>query len=80
MKKQKTSYFLVKPNRRSKKPITAKIEIPYEIKLASRLFLDEVFYCGNKLRLESEINQAIDNGNRNKFEELSKKYEPYTWE
>ncbi|MBB6454645.1 uncharacterized protein YpiB (UPF0302 family) [Salirhabdus euzebyi] len=80
MKKQKTSYILVKYRNCSPQPFVAKKEIPFEIKLAARLALDEIIYNGNKARLESKINEAIDMNNREKFEQLSKHYEPYTWE
>jgi uncharacterized protein YpiB (UPF0302 family) len=80
MKKQKTSYILVKYKNCSPQPFRAKKELSYEIKLAARLLLDEVIYNGNKLRLELQINDAIDSGNEKQFKQLSKKYQPFTWE
>ncbi|MRG86897.1 IDEAL domain-containing protein [Salinibacillus xinjiangensis] len=77
MKKQKTSYILVKYKNCSPQPFRAKKEIPYEIKLAARLFLDESMFNWQKARLERQINSAIDLGDRNQFEELSIKYQPY---
>jgi hypothetical protein len=80
MKKQKTSYILMRVNRFSKKTFWAKKEISFEIKLQARLFLDEAIYKGNKMRLETLINQAIDENNRDSFDKLCKEYLQFTWE
>ncbi|SES97925.1 IDEAL domain-containing protein [Salinibacillus kushneri] len=77
MKKQKQSYILVKYESCSPQPFKAKKEISYEIKLASRLFLDEMMFSHNKARIEKQINSAIDTDNRAEFHKLSKTYQPY---
>lgn len=80
MKKQKINYKLqVFANKRYAK-ITAKREISYEIKLASKLALDELCFRWNKSRLEDEINKSIDTNDKEAFILLSKDYQPYTWE
>ncbi|GAA0490556.1 hypothetical protein GCM10008986_15710 [Salinibacillus aidingensis] len=77
MKKQKQSYILVKYENCSPQPFKAKKEISYEIKLASRLILDELTFSHNKAVIEKQINSAIDSDNRSEFYELSKKYQPF---
>lgn len=62
------------------KVIAAKREIPYEIKLSSRLILDELCFQYNKKTLEKAINVAIDTGRSDAFQELSKSYSHYIWE
>ncbi|MDC3413556.1 IDEAL domain-containing protein [Aquibacillus sp. 3ASR75-11] len=80
MKKHKVIYKLHHFKGKTGTSILAKREVPYEIKLASSLFLDELCYNWNKARLEKEINDSIDAQDKNKFIELSKSYVPYTWE
>lgn len=79
MRKQKVSFqlrwFATKEN-----VIHAKREVPYEVKLASKLFMDELFYTWNKEYLERELNKAIDQNDKEKFLELSQLYRPYTFE
>ncbi|WP_174616189.1 IDEAL domain-containing protein [Virgibacillus ihumii] len=58
----------------------AKKEIPFELKLSSRLLLDEICFNWNKERLEKEINSSIDAGNKEAFIGLSEKYRHYIWE
>ncbi|SDJ42438.1 IDEAL domain-containing protein [Salimicrobium halophilum] len=80
MRKQKSVYVLRRfPSYRGR-TITAKRELSYGIKLASRLFLDQMMYEFNKSRLDAAINEAIDNEDREAFEKLSVHYQPYTWE
>lgn len=72
MKKQKNTYCYV---RYKGQPIQAKREISYEIKLSTRLLLDELCFRWNRKRLETAINHSIDEGNKQVFIELSKTYE-----
>ncbi|KGX84921.1 hypothetical protein [Pontibacillus marinus] len=60
--------------------IHAKRELPYEIKLASTLVLDELCYNWNKSNLEKQVNEAIDYGDYEQFEKASQMYKPYTFE
>lgn len=74
MKKQKRVYQYV----RSTGPVLkAKREISYEIKLSSRLLLDEMSFNWNKKRLINAIDHSIDTENKNKFHKLSKVYQSY---
>ncbi|MFD2639289.1 IDEAL domain-containing protein [Piscibacillus salipiscarius] len=77
MKKQVTSYVLIKYQFPKRVAIKAKREVPYEIKLAARLVLDELVFMWNKNALEEQINTAIDQGDQRAFDELSKKYAKY---
>ena len=74
MKKQKMDYRLL---RYEGKPLKAKREISYEIKLTSRLILDELCFEWNKEQLASAINRSIDTRNRELFQQLSEKYKLY---
>lgn len=58
-------------------PLQAKREISYDIKLSSRLILDELCYSWNKNNLEQMINQALDESNREAFLQLSQLYKFY---
>ena len=77
MEKQKQVYRYCRYNGN---PLLAKREIAYEIKLSSRLLLDELCYKWNKIVLEEKINQAIEQGNQEKFMKLSHEYKYYTFE
>ncbi|WP_430787869.1 IDEAL domain-containing protein [Virgibacillus flavescens] len=77
MKKQKTFYRYY---RYDGKPIAAKREISYEFKLVSRLLMDELCFKWNKDKLEDAINRSIDQGDKEKFLELSKAYKHFIWE
>ncbi|MCP3026780.1 IDEAL domain-containing protein [Halobacillus sp. A5] len=79
MRKQKLIYVLRRDPGFRNREITAKRELSFGIKLASRLFLDELSFQFNKERLDEEINTAIENNDRKEFERLSLKYQPYTW-
>ncbi|MEC5423717.1 IDEAL domain-containing protein [Virgibacillus sp. C22-A2] len=77
MKKEKSVYRYCRFNG---SVLHAKREIPYEIKLYSKLVLDELCFNWNKEKLEVAINSAIDSGNREAFYELSKVYSHFIWE
>ncbi|HLR66565.1 IDEAL domain-containing protein [Virgibacillus alimentarius] len=77
MKKQKTIYRYY---RYEGNILHAKREIPYELKLTSRLILDELCFKWNKKRLEAAINRSIDTGNKQEFLKLSKAYNHFIWE
>ena len=79
MKKAKVSFRLNWfPS--DEKVIHAKRDLPYEIKLASTLVLDELCYNWNKTILEQQVNEAIDHGDQETFEALSRQYKPFTFE
>ncbi|WP_082234739.1 IDEAL domain-containing protein [Halobacillus massiliensis] len=80
MRKQKLIYVLRRDPGFRNREITAKRELSYGIKLASRLFMDEISFQFNKERLDKEINIAIANNDRKEFQRLSEKYQPFTWE
>lgn len=71
MKKQKNIYRFIPYEGQ---PLKAKREISFEIKLHSRLLLDELCYQWNKDMLEKKINKAIDTRNKKDFLYLSNKY------
>ncbi|UOQ43538.1 IDEAL domain-containing protein [Halobacillus salinarum] len=80
MRKQKMIYVLRRDPDYRGREITAKRELSFGIRLASRLMLDELTFELNKERLDREINTAIDNNDREEFQRLSIAYQPYTWE
>ncbi|MGI8317059.1 IDEAL domain-containing protein [Halobacillus mangrovi] len=80
MRKQKMVYVIRRDPEYKGREITAKRELSFGIQLASRLFLDQLSFEFNKDRLDEEINEAIDNNDREAFERLSLQYQPYTWE
>lgn len=71
MKKQIVFYRFM---RYSGKPLSARREISFEIKLTSRLILDELCFKWNKNQLETQINHSIDENNKEKFVLLSELY------
>lgn len=77
MKKQKTVY---RCSRYEGKILYAKKEVSFELKLSSRLFLDELCFNWNKKKLKASINNAIDTGDREAFNKLSKEYKHFIWE
>ncbi len=77
MKKQKVNYCFIKY---AGQALKAKREIPFEIKLTSRLLLDELCFNWNKEQLLTEINRSIDQGNKELFHELSEKFKCYVHE
>ena len=79
MKKHKVVYRLQR-TKRKRAYVTAKREISFEVKLATRLMLDEFYFTWNKKRLETQINASIDNKDEERFRELSAAYRPYVLE
>lgn len=77
MKKQKLVYRFY---RYDGKVLLAKNETPFEIKLSSRLVLDKLCYTWNKKQLLNEIDEAIDCGDKERFEQLSEAYRSFVWE
>ncbi|MBH0228681.1 IDEAL domain-containing protein [Halobacillus yeomjeoni] len=77
MRKQKMVYVIRRDPDYKGKKITAKRELSYGIRLASRLFLDEMSFQFNKKRFDEKINSAIDNNDREEFERLSKEFQLY---
>lgn len=77
MRKQKVVYVIRRDPDYKGKKITAKRELSFGIRLASRLFLDELTFQFNKERFDEKINSAIDNNDREEFDRLSKIYQLY---
>ncbi|MGM8214759.1 IDEAL domain-containing protein [Bacillaceae bacterium W0354] len=77
MKKQGTSYVLIKYQFPKRIAIRARREVPYEFRLAARLVLDELIFNKNKQTLEQQINEAIDHNDTKTFHALSKLYAKY---
>ncbi|MCP3032462.1 IDEAL domain-containing protein [Halobacillus sp. A1] len=78
MRKQKLIYVLRRDPGFRNREITAKRELSFGIKLASKLLLDQLCFQFNKERLDEKINLAIDNNDREEFERLSQNYKYYT--
>lgn len=74
MKKQIKSYQYV---RYEGKVLKARREISYEIKLSSRLILDELCFQWNKNKLATAVNRSIDQGDKQTFLKLSEAYRVY---
>ncbi|MBC5636600.1 hypothetical protein H8S33_07155 [Ornithinibacillus sp. BX22] len=62
------------------KVLIATREISFEIKLSSRLILDELCFNWNKRMLEERMNQSIQKGNKDEFTSIRKEYLHYIWE
>lgn len=77
MKKEKIIY---RYNRYDGKMLQAKREIPYELRLASQLILDELCFNWNKAYLEDAINLSLETGDKETFLQLSKAYRHFIWE
>jgi uncharacterized protein YpiB (UPF0302 family) len=77
MKKEKVIYRYC---RYEGKHLQAKREISYDVKLISRLVLDEICFNWNKSQLEAAINNAIDSNDKEAFMQLSKAYKYFVWE
>lgn len=77
MKKQKVLYRF---HRYDGNVLHAKREIPYELKLTSRLLLDTLCFNWNKTQLEAAINHSIDTGDQKEFADLCETYKHYIWE
>ena len=74
MKKQKVDYHYIKYEGQV---LQAKREIPFEIKLSSRLLLDELCFNWNKERFINQINDSIDVRDREEFLRLSRMYNKF---
>ncbi|MBP2076688.1 hypothetical protein [Oceanobacillus polygoni] len=77
MKKEKIVYRFY---RYEGEKLQAKREIPYELRLFSRLILDELCFNWNKNRLEEDINSSIEKGNKEEFVKASEAYRHFIWE
>ena len=60
--------------------LQAKREVSFELRLSSRLILDELCFNWNKEKLETALNNAIDTGNKEEFLKLSELYKKFVWE
>ncbi|WP_405103339.1 IDEAL domain-containing protein [Oceanobacillus sp. FSL H7-0719] len=61
------------------KPIQAKREIPYEIRLQAQMMLDEICFQYNRKKLEEELNGALDERNKTAFIQHSEAYKEFIW-
>jgi len=77
MKKQKLNYRFY---RYEGKMLLAKNEIPFEIKLTSRLILDQLSYDWNKKYLQKKIDEAIDCGDETSFNKYGEAYRNFAWD
>lgn len=77
MKKEKTVYRLRNFVYNFNPVIHARKEITFEMKLASKLILDELKYEWNKARLQQLIDDALDKEDKEAFLHLSKLYVSY---
>ncbi|AVQ98564.1 hypothetical protein ACTWPF_13515 [Oceanobacillus sp. M65] len=77
MKKEKLIY---KYKRYEGKVSSARKEIPFEFRLTSRMILDEICFQYNKQIIETSINQAIADDNKEKFMESSEAFKQFIWE
>ena len=74
MKKQKVDYHYIKYEGQV---LQAKMEIPFEIKLSSRLLLDDLCFNWNRERFINQINDSIDVRDKEEFLRLSKMYNKF---
>ncbi|WP_027963833.1 hypothetical protein [Halalkalibacillus halophilus] len=77
MKKHVTSYILIRYQLPKQIALKARRDVPYELKLASRLVMDELVYRWNQDLLESKINRSIDENDQDAFNYYSKLYKNY---
>ncbi|MDY0406268.1 hypothetical protein P5G51_013485 [Virgibacillus sp. 179-BFC.A HS] len=77
MKKEKVVYRF---NRYVGKTLHVKKEISFEIRLGSRLLLDELCFNLNQAQLEKQLNAALENGDAAMFRQISEAYKQYVWE
>lgn len=61
------------------KPIRAKKDVPFEIRLQARLNLDVICFKYNRFKLEEAINSALKENNKEAFRELSEQYRQFIW-
>lgn len=71
MKKERTVY---KFYRYAGKAIVAKKDTPFEMKLQASLLLDDLCYTWNKRQLQKQLDQALDERDRDTFMKLSEEY------
>ncbi|WP_047982525.1 hypothetical protein [Ornithinibacillus contaminans] len=62
------------------KVLNARREISFEIRLSSRLLLDELCFNWNKQVLEKKLNNSIEKGNIEEFRSVREQYLQYIWE
>lgn len=77
MKKEKVSLRFL---RYDGKPVQAKRELPYGIYLQARLHLDVICFKYNRSVLEKSINKALEENDKEAFQELSERYKQFIWE
>jgi DNA gyrase/topoisomerase IV subunit A len=77
MKKEKVNYLFCPYDG---KVLIARREISFEIRLTSRLILDELCFNWNKKMLEEKINLSIQKGNKEEFASVREEYIQYIWE
>ncbi|MFC2947929.1 IDEAL domain-containing protein [Virgibacillus sediminis] len=77
MKKEKTLYRFL---RYKGKQIEAKKEIPFELKMTSRLVLDELCFNWNRKHVEDKIDDTLTSGDKQEFARWSEVYKEYIWE
>ncbi|WP_096273724.1 IDEAL domain-containing protein [Paucisalibacillus globulus] len=77
MKKEKVSYRFYPYDG---KVLNARRELSFEIRLTSRLILDEICFNWNKKMLEERIDRSIQKGNKEEFASVRKEYLQYIWE
>lgn len=77
MKKEKVVYRF---NRYYGRVLVAKSEIPFHMKLTSRLVLDQLCYDWNKKQLQHQLDEALKRGDKELFEQLSIEYRQYIYE
>ncbi|MBU5465608.1 hypothetical protein KQI49_02040 [Virgibacillus sp. MSJ-26] len=77
MEKEKVMYRFIRYNGRA---IDAKREVSFEIKLMSRMILDEICFNWNKEKLLEDLDYSFVHGNQKEFLRISEEYKQYVWE
>lgn len=77
MKKEKVVYRF---HRYNGKVLLAKSEIPFHMKLTSRLVLDQLCYDWNKKYLQKQLDEALKRGDKEAFKQLSVEYRQFIYE
>lgn len=62
------------------KPVQAKREVSFELRLQARLILDEICFQYNRFRLEESLNKALENRDKSAFVEHSEALKEFIWE
>lgn len=62
------------------KPVQAKREVPFEMRLQARMILDEMCFQYNRARLEENLNKALEERNKSVFVEYSEALKEFIWE